>query len=140
MGLADADSAEHATGSQNIIIAPVTCPVPDRRAGAPKLSGACRLRIQPGCRLSAIYGTNLVDEEYFCNFDVNRRYLRDLECAGLRLTAFDDNGELRAIELPEHPFFLATLYQPQLSSSEERPHPLIVEFLRASAGLVKSPA
>jgi CTP synthase (UTP-ammonia lyase) len=132
LGIADADSAEHLTGSRNIIIAPVTCPVPDRRAGAPKLSGACRLRIQPGCRLSAIYKANEIEEEYFCNFEVNRRYLRELESAGLRLTAFDDNGELRAVELPEHQFFVATLYQPQLSI-EERPHPLIVEFLRASS-------
>jgi CTP synthase (UTP-ammonia lyase) len=140
MGLADADSAEHATSSRNIIIAPVACPVPDRRAGAPKLSGACRLRIQPGCRLAAIYKASEVEEEYFCNFEVNRQYLGQLESSGMRLSAFDDNGELRAIELPEHRFFVATLYQPQLSSTEERPHPLIVEFLAASAGLVKSPA
>jgi CTP synthase (UTP-ammonia lyase) len=133
MGIADADSAEHPTGSRNILIAPVTCPVPDRRAGAPKLSGACRLRIQPGCRLSAIYKATEVDEEYFCNFEVNRQYLGELESTGLRLTAFDDNGELRAVELPEHRFFVATLYQPQLSSTEKYPHPLIVEFLAASA-------
>jgi CTP synthase (UTP-ammonia lyase) len=133
MGIADADSAEHASHSRNILIAPVTCPVPDRRAGAPRLSGACRLRIQPDCRLSAIYKANEVEEEYFCNFEVNRQYLRDFESAGLRLTAFDDKGELRAVELPEHRFFVATLYQPQLSSTEDAPHPLIVEFLRASA-------
>jgi CTP synthase (UTP-ammonia lyase) len=140
MGLTDADSAEHPTDSRNIIIAPVTCPVPDRREGAPKLSGACRLRIQPGCRLNAIYKANEVEEEYFCNFEVNRQYLGQLESSGMQLSAFDDNGDLRAIELPDHRFFVATLYQPQLSSTEERPHPLIVEFLVASAGLVKSPA
>jgi CTP synthase (UTP-ammonia lyase) len=133
MGMADADSAEHSTGSRNILIAPVTCPVRDRREGAPKLSGACRLRIQPGCRLRAIYKATEVDEEYFCNFEVNRQYLGKLESTGLRLTAFDDNGELRAVELPEHRFFVATLYQPQLSSTEKRPHPVIVEFLAASA-------
>ncbi len=139
MGIADADSAEHSTDSRNVIIAPVTCPVPDRREGAPKLSGACRLRIQPGCRLAAIYRTDEVEEEYFCNYEVNRQYLRKLESAGLRLTAFDDNGELRAVELPERRFFVATLFQPQLSSTDDRPHPLIVAFL-AAAGLIKSPA
>jgi CTP synthase (UTP-ammonia lyase) len=132
MGIADADSAEHPTDSRSIIIAPVTCPVPDRREGAPKLSGACRLRIQPGCRLAAIYRAAEVEEEYFCNYEVNRQYLRRLESAGLRLTAFDDSGELRAVELPEHRFFIATLFQPQLSSTEDRPHPLIVEFLAAA--------
>ena len=48
--------------------------------------------------------------------------------------AFGSNiGELRAVELPEHPFFIATLYQPQLSSTEARPHPVIVEFVAAAS-------
>jgi CTP synthase (UTP-ammonia lyase) len=62
---------------------------------------------------------------------VNRRYLPDFTAAGLRLTAFDDNGELRAIELPGPRFFIATLFQPQLSSTEAHPHALIVAYLRA---------
>jgi len=132
MGIADADSAEHATSSQNLIIAPVTCPVPDRREGAPKLSGACRLRIQPGSRLAATYGACEIEEEYFCNFEVNPAYRGRFEMAGLRLAAFDDRCELRAVELPEHHFFIATLYQPQLSSTDERPHPVIVEFVAAA--------
>ena len=132
MGIADADSAEHATSSQNLIIAPVECPVPDRLAGAPKLSGACRLRIKPGSRLAAIYGACEIEEEYFCNFEVNPAYRERFEMSGLRLTAFDDRGQLRAVELPQHPFFVATLYQPQLSSTEERPHPVIVDFVAAA--------
>jgi len=132
MGIADADSAEHATSSQNLIIAPVTCPVPDRRDGAPKLSGACKLRIKSGSRLAAIYGVCEIEEEYFCNFEVNPAYHERFKAAGLRLAAFDDRGEVRAVELPGHPFFIATLYQPQLSSTDVRPHPVIVEFVAAS--------
>jgi CTP synthase (UTP-ammonia lyase) len=133
MGIADADSAEHTTASQNLIIAPVTCPVPDRKDGAPKLSGVCRLRVQPGCRLANIYGACEIEEKYFCNFEVNPAYRERFEIAGLRLAAFDDRGELRAVELPDHPFFIATLYQPQLSSTDERPHPVIVEFVAAAS-------
>jgi CTP synthase (UTP-ammonia lyase) len=133
MGIADADSAEHATSSQNLIIAPVACPVPGRRDGAPKLSGACKLRIQPGSRLAAIYRACEIEEEYFCNFEVNSRFHERMINAGLCLAAFGLNGELRAVELPEHRFFIATLYQPQLSSSEERPHPVIVEFVAAAS-------
>ena len=133
MGIADADSAEHASPSQNLIIAPVTCPVPDRRDGAPKLSGACKLRIKPGCRLAAIYRASEIEEEYFCNFEVNPAYRERFEMAGLRLAAFDNRGELRAVELPDHPFFIATLYLPQLSSTDERPHPVIVEFVAAAS-------
>jgi len=134
MGIADADSAEHHSVSKNFIIAPVSCPVPDRRAGAPKLLGPLRLRVQPGCRLAAIYSGCAIFEEHFCNYEVNPAYHQALENAGLKLTAFDEAGELRAVELPDHPFFIATLYQPQLSSTETKPHPVIVEFLKAAAG------
>jgi len=134
MGIADADSAEHETASQNLIIAPVACPVPDRRDGAPKLSGACRLRIRSGCRVAEIYGALEIEEEYFCNFEVNREYHQRFEDSGLLPAAFDQTGGLRAVELPDRRFFVATLYQPQLSSTEERPHPLIVEFMAAAAG------
>jgi CTP synthase (UTP-ammonia lyase) len=131
LGIADADSAEHQTDSENFIIHPVSCPAPNRRAGGPKLSGACRLRIEAGSRLADIYQSLEAEEEYFCNYEVNRRYLPDFAAAGLRLTAFDENGELRAVELAGDRFFIATLFQPQLSSTENRPHPLIVAYLRA---------
>ena len=133
MGIADADSAEHETASQHFIIAPVSCPAPSRREGAPKLSGACRLRIQPECQLAKIYQTLNVEEEYFCNYEVNRKYLPNFTDAGLLLTAFDANGELRAVELSGDRFYIATLFQPQLSSSEDQPHPLIVAYLRAAS-------
>jgi len=107
----------------------VSCPAPNRLAGGPKLSGACHLRIEPGNRLADIYRSSEAYEEYFCNYEVNRRYLPDFARAGLKLTAFDDNGELRAVELPGDRFFIATLFQPQLSSTDERPHPLIAAFL-----------
>ena len=133
MGIADADSAEHDTVSGNLIIAPVVCPVPNRPPGAPKLSGACTLRIKADCRLARIYGTPEIQEEYFCNFEVNPAYLQRFEDSGLLLAAFDPNGGLRAIELPGRGFFVATLYLPQLSSTPARPHPVIVEFLTAAA-------
>lgn len=134
MGIADADSAEHQTSSGNLVIKPVVCPIPDRRAGAPKLSGACKLRIKPDSRLAKIYGALEIEEEYFCNFEVNPEYYRRFADAGLLAAAFDEQGAWRAVERPDHRFFVATLYQPQLSSAEERPHPVIVEFLRAAGG------
>lgn len=50
---------------------------------------------------------------------------------GLRVSAIDDTGEVRAIERTDHPFFVATLYQPQLRSSAEDPHPIFVGFVDA---------
>ena len=62
---------------------------------------------------------------------MNPAYREALEAAGLVLSGFSDNGDIRIAELPAHPFFIATLFQPQLSSEAARPHPLIGAFVAA---------
>jgi CTP synthase (UTP-ammonia lyase) len=42
-------------------------------------------------------------------------------------------GEIRAIESPTHRFFIATLFQPQLASTEKNPHPVVLAFVQAAA-------
>jgi CTP synthase (UTP-ammonia lyase) len=133
LGWADADTRENESPSTHPVITPVACPVPDRQAGAPRLSGVCKLRLQPGTMLARIYGRHKAHEEYFCNFEVNAEYLSDFERAGLSCSAFGEQGELRAVEIPGHPFFVATLFQPQLGSTEASPHPLVSALLRAAA-------
>jgi len=49
------------------------------------------------------------------------------------LSGFSENGDLRVIELAAHPFFIATLFQPQLSSEAGSPHSLIAAFVRAGS-------
>jgi CTP synthase (UTP-ammonia lyase) len=53
--------------------------------------------------------------------------------AGFPIAARGPRGEIRAIESSTSRFFVATLFQPQLSSKPGKPHPIIVEFLRAAA-------
>ena len=48
------------------------------------------------------------------------------------MVGVDQDGEARVLELPDHRFFVATLFVPQLSSSPGSPHPLIVAYLRAA--------
>jgi CTP synthase (UTP-ammonia lyase) len=132
MGLADADSAEHSVPSSNLLITAVACPMPDRSAGAPSLHAAGAIRLRRGTRAWEIYGRDEVSERYFCNYEVNPAYRDALEAAGLALSGFSDNGDIRVAELPAHPFFIATLFQPQLSSEAGRPHPLIRAFVQAS--------
>lgn len=110
--------------------------MPNRAAGAPKLSGAIGgITLKPGSLLHSIYKAEQVEEEFFCNYEVNAAYVPRFEAAGLALTAFGAGGELRAVELPGHPFFLATLFQPQLSSTPAQPHPIVLAFLRAAQRL-----
>jgi len=51
----------------------------------------------------------------------------------MRVAAVDDTGEVRAIERPEHPFFIGTLYQPQLRSQPGALHPVFAGLLKAAA-------
>jgi CTP synthase (UTP-ammonia lyase) len=114
------------------VIWPVVCAVPNRNEGAPKLSGASHIRIKPASLLHTIYGREEANEEYFCNYEVNPEYEPPLAGAGLNMTAWGPKGEVRAAELPLHRFFVATLFQPQLSSTAEKPHPLIMAYLEAA--------
>ena len=134
LGIKDADSAENDSGSKNIVISPVTCALPDRSPNAPKLSGEVpEIRIRPGSYLHSFYKKEVVTEEFFCNYEVNPEFEWMVIEAGFPIVARGTKGEARAIESPAHRFFVATLFQPQLSSKPGKPHPIIVEFLRAAA-------
>jgi CTP synthase (UTP-ammonia lyase) len=119
----------------------VVCEIPNRAPGAPRLSGnVAGIRIQPGSRLHAIYGRDQTEEGFFCNYELNPEYEPQLETRGLRFVARGTQGEVRALERPGHRFLLGTLFQPQLSSSETAPHPIIVALVRAAAELQASRA
>jgi CTP synthase (UTP-ammonia lyase) len=138
MSLPDAHSAEYGTASKNIVVVPVSCPVPGRPAGEPKLSGAVdcpetTVRILPGTKAAEIYKRDKVVEEYFCNYEANLAFQSRFDAAGLRVTGVGPNGEARVVEIPQHPWFLATLFQPQRATAPGKPHPLFVHYLRAAA-------
>ena len=134
LGIKDADSAENNSGSKNIIIYPVACAVPDRANGAPKLSGPIpEIRLRPGSYLQSFYAQDAAVEEFFCNFEVNPDFEWISMEAGFPIVARGSKGEIRAIESPTHRFFVATLFQPQLSSKPDAPHPLVVAFAQAAA-------
>jgi CTP synthase (UTP-ammonia lyase) len=131
VGMADANSAENAPGAGQIVITPVDC---ERTPGAPKLSGKLSgLRIRPGSYLHSFYGKDAVEEGFFCNFEVNPDFEWAFIEAGFPFVARGEHQEPRAIESQAHRFFIATLFQPQLSSEPGKPHPIIVAFLRAAA-------
>jgi CTP synthase (UTP-ammonia lyase) len=135
-GIADADTAENNSGSKNIIIYPVACAVPNRKGDAPKLSGAIpEIRLRPGSYLQSFYGKGkeTATEEFFCNFEVNPEFEWCAMEAGFPVVARGPQGETRAIESPTHRFFLATLFQPQLSSTAKKPHPVVLAFVQAAA-------
>jgi CTP synthase (UTP-ammonia lyase) len=133
LGIKDADTAENNSGSKNIVIYPVACAVPKRGEDAPKLSGPIpEIQLRPGSYLQSFYMKDTVEEEFFCNFEVNPDYEWAAMEAGFPVVARGPQGEIRAIESPSHLFYIATLFQPQLSSKPKKPHPLVLAFVQAA--------
>lgn len=89
------------------------------------------MTIVPGTRAAALYEAGEAMEDYYCNYGVNPDYRRALEAGGLRVSGLGDAGEIRIVELPGHPFFLATLFLPQTRSTASRPHPLLAGYAAA---------
>jgi CTP synthase (UTP-ammonia lyase) len=134
--ITDADSAENNSGAKNIVIYPVACAVADRKGNAPKLSGkGPEIRLRPGSYLQSFYGKEkeTIVEEFFCNFEINPDFEWATMEAGFSVVARGPQSEIRAIESPTHRFYIATLFQPQLSSTGKNPHPLVLAFVQAAA-------
>jgi CTP synthase (UTP-ammonia lyase) len=92
------------------------------------------IHFTPGSRLAAIFNGNSTVGEYRCSYGLNPDYRARLEEAGLRFSGFDADEEIRALELPSHPFFIGTLFQPERSSFSGKAHPLVTTFVEAVVG------
>ncbi len=127
--IAGADHAEVNPDASELVCVPLTCSLVGQQHP---------VRIEPGTRAAAIYGTGESIEPFFCNFGLNDAYRPALEAAGVCYSGFDAGGEPRILELPDHRFFLATLYVPQASSRKAHPHPVLNAFVDAAAATVAS--
>ncbi len=86
----------------------------------------------PGSRLHAIFGGKPAHEGYRCRYGPNPAWRARLEAAGMCFSGFDPDGAVRAGELPAHPFFVGTLFQPERSALRGERHPLISALVRAA--------
>src|SRR3954451_23178479 len=92
------------------------------------------IRYTPGTRIAAIAGVEKSVERYHCSYGIAPAYIEQLAQAGVIFGAHDQDGAPRSLELNDHPFFLGTLFQPELAGDGTRAHPVI----RAFAGAVVS--
>ena len=90
------------------------------------------VNIAPDSLAARCYAVSEVSEMFTCTYELNPEFETTLKGHGLRISGRADSGEPRIIELPAHRFFVATLFQPQLSSTPDSPHPLIVGLLKAA--------
>jgi len=101
------DHAAHAEldpAAADPVIAPLSCALVERRG---------RVRLEPGSLLARCYGALEIEEGYHCSYGLAPKYEALLAGAGLRVSARDPAGEVRALELAGHPFYLGTLFQPE---------------------------
>jgi CTP synthase (UTP-ammonia lyase) len=98
------------------------------------LAGEVRtVRLLPGTTAVRAYGRAEVEEAFRCTFGLNPGYRAAILGGPLRAAGVDDDDAVRVVELAGHPFFVGTLFLPQLASTPLTPHPLIVGYLRAAA-------
>jgi CTP synthase len=103
-----------------------------------RLGGTMRLGAYP-CDLTRdslahrIYQQDRIHERHRHRFEVNNQYKAQLARHGLRFSGIWTEGDLvEIIELPDHPWFLAVQYHPELKSRAAMPHPVFVDFVRAA--------
>lgn len=122
-GLAAADHAESNPDAATPVISALSCSL---------VGKAAPVFLDPTCRTAAIYGRWRIVERYHCNYGLNPAYRAAIQSAGLHVVGEDDQGDARVVELPGHPYFIATLFQPQLESSSGAPAPLVRALVDAA--------
>ena len=91
-----------------------------------------KVQLRPGSRIAAAYGATEATEGYHCRYGLNEAFRATLVSGALRVTAEDEAGDIRALELEGHPFFVATLFQPERAALTGRLPPLVAAFARAA--------
>ena len=90
-------------------------------------------KLAEGTKARAAYGDEIILERHRHRFEVNNRYRKQLEAGGLRISGTTvDNKLCEVIELPDHPFFVASQFHPEFKSRPTRAHPLFRDFVRAA--------
>ena len=78
------------------------------------------------------YKTTNIEERHRHRWELNNKYLAQIEAAGMVATGFNpESGLVEIIELPLHPWFVGVQFHPELKSTPENPHPLFVAFVKA---------
>ncbi len=123
-GVYEADHAETSPSASVPVIHRLACSLVGARG---------RVHFVEGSLVAGAYEARKAEEGYHCNYGVNPAYMGLIEASPLRVVARDEEGAVRAVELGDHPFFVATLFQPELSAFQGTVHPLVRAFARAAA-------
>ena len=95
--------------------------------------GSYDCKLDKNSKLYDIYNTDLIKERHRHRFELNNNYKEELENAGLKAVGINEENDLvEIIELEGHPWFVGVQFHPEYKSTVEDPHPLFIQFIKAS--------
>ncbi len=133
LGLTEATSREFSPHP----VDPVIDLLPEQRAN-PDMGGTMRLGLYdvdliPGTRVAELYGTTRIQERHRHRFEVNADYVPRIRKEGLFISGtYGDRKLVEVVEIPSHPFYVASQFHPEFSSRPLTPHPLFSGFVQAA--------
>ncbi len=129
IGIKDADHLESNPETSKDVITVLSCSMVEKDGD---------IFLEEGSAVKRIFNSDKTNETYHCNYGFNENYLELLKKSELRISGYDENKEVRIVELKNHPFFIATLFQPERSSLKNQNHPLIDAFVEAAKSMTIS--
>jgi CTP synthase len=134
LGLEEANSTEFDPTTVHPVIDLMASQSDVEDKGGTMRLGLYPAKLVPGSVVQRLYGEELIYERHRHRWEVNNRYRKDLETAGLMMSGVaPDDSLVEFVELPGHPFFVATQAHPEFKSRPDHPHPLF-EGLSVAAG------
>ena len=94
--------------------------------------GAQEARLVPGSLVHSLYGKDVIYERHRHRYEFNNHYLEELSRAGMTFSGFSAEGLVEFIELANHPWFVASQFHPEFTSTPRDGHPLFAGFIRAA--------
>ena len=125
LGWADAEHGETAPDAARPVVSLLACAL---------VEAVDDVTLVPGSRIAKAYGRERASEGYRCRFGLNPAFREQLVGGALRASAFDRDGEVRAVEISDHPFFICTLFQPERAALRDELPPVVLALMQAAAG------
>jgi len=132
-GIDESNSFEFEEETPNPVICLMDSQLQVTTKGGTMRLGAYPAVLKPGSRAEEIYGRREISERHRHRFEVNNAFREALEGHGLRISGTSpDGGLVEMVELPDHPWFVAGQFHPELKSRPMRPAPLFASFIEAA--------
>ena len=94
--------------------------------------GAQEAKLVAGSLVRSIYGKESIFERHRHRYEFNNHYLNELTAAGMSFSGFSADGLVEFIEVRSHPWFVASQFHPEFTSTPRDGHPLFAGFVRAA--------